>query len=102
MKLDIGPQAQAEANDAFDWYERRHTGLGSEFRTALRQAFTIVADDPMRHPLVPGIRQVLGIRRYRMRRFPYNVVYAIESDRVMVVAVAHAKRRPLYWRKRLE
>lgn len=42
------------------------------------------------------------IRRVRLKDFPYNVLYFIQENRVIVVACAHAKRRPGYWRVRLE
>jgi len=35
-----------------------------------------------------------------MRRFPYSIVYRVETEKVFVLAVAHLRRRPLYWRDR--
>ena len=42
-----------------------------------------------------------GARIVRLRRFPYVVVYLDLTETVQVIAVAHSKRRPNYWRKRL-
>jgi hypothetical protein len=42
----------------------------------------------------------LGTRRYLLRRFPFSVVYRVEPQRVLIVAVAHAHRRPGYWKSR--
>ena len=43
-----------------------------------------------------------GTRRYLMRRFPYLVVYRATPDKLQVIAVAHGKRKPGYWRNRLK
>jgi len=42
-----------------------------------------------------------GTRRYLLRRFPFSVVYRIEPTRIVIVAMAHFRRRPGYWRSRL-
>ena len=42
-----------------------------------------------------------GTHRVRLTRFPYLVVYRDDETRTLVVvAVAHEKRKPGYWRKR--
>jgi len=41
-----------------------------------------------------------GTRRYLLQRFPFSVVYRVEARRILIVAVAHARRRPSYWRSR--
>jgi toxin ParE2 len=52
----------------------------------------------------PDAWQPLGedIRRYRLSRFPYGVIYAIESGDIVVLAIAHLHRKPDYWRDRLQ
>jgi plasmid stabilization system protein ParE len=42
-----------------------------------------------------------GTRRYLLRRYPFSVIYRIETDRVLIVAIAHAHRRPRYWKNRV-
>ena len=42
-----------------------------------------------------------GTRRYVFPTFPYSLVYFVENDTLNVVAVAHDKRKPGYWRSRL-
>jgi plasmid stabilization system protein ParE len=39
-------------------------------------------------------------RRLPLRRFPYALIYRVDSDAVRIVAVAHRRRRPNYWRPR--
>jgi toxin ParE1/3/4 len=42
-----------------------------------------------------------NLRRFRLRKFKYNVVYVFEADEILIVAVAHHRRRPGYWLDRL-
>jgi len=42
-----------------------------------------------------------GTRRYLLRRYPFSVIYRVESRRILIIALAHGHRRPGYWRSRL-
>lgn len=96
MPLRFHPEALAEADEAAGYYEARKPGLGLDFRKAIEVAVRRIEQTPERWPpLTPRTR------RFRLRRFPYAVVYAILPDRISVVAVAHDKRRPGYWKDRL-
>ncbi|TKB52555.1 MAG: type II toxin-antitoxin system RelE/ParE family toxin [Nitrospira sp.] len=89
-------KASAEVNEAATYYEERVPGLGVLFLVALEEAVQKVLANP-------EAWQVVGdeTRRNLIRRFPYSLLYVIESDRIRVLAVAHQKRRPGYWRNRL-
>ena len=41
------------------------------------------------------------IRRCLIARFPYGLIYGIDGDTIVVVAVAHLHRRPRYWIDRI-
>jgi toxin ParE1/3/4 len=71
--------------------------LGAEFIDAVYQAIEFVRDT--RAAGAP-IRE--GLRRWLVRRFPYSVIYREEDDRMYVLAIAHHRRRPDYWRERSE
>ncbi|MGE4080650.1 MAG: type II toxin-antitoxin system RelE/ParE family toxin [Reyranella sp.] len=43
-----------------------------------------------------------GVRRCRLSRFPYGLIYTIDSGTILVLAVAHLHRRLDYWRDRLQ
>jgi len=58
----------------------------------------MIAEHPERFPLL----QEPDIRSAKVKRFPYRVVYVVVGEDVDVIAVAHAKRRPTYWRRRLK
>jgi len=58
----------------------------------------MIAEHPERFPLL----QEPDIRSAKVKRFPYRVVYVVVGEDVDVIAVAHAKRRPTYWRRRMK
>jgi toxin ParE2 len=89
-------EAEAELDEAVEYYNAQVSGLGTEFAREVRDGLTRIAEFPrnwqqLRH----------HIRRYRLRRFPYGLVYAEFESEIVVVAVMHLHRKPEYWRKRL-
>ncbi len=94
--LTFHEEAGAEVNEAATYYEARVPGLGVLFLGALEEAVQNVQAHPEAGQLVGS-----EIRRTLIRRFPYSLLYVIESDRIRVLAVAHQKRRPRYWRNRV-
>ncbi len=95
-RLDFHPAAISESRKAFLWYRQRSHTAAESFRVALEFAVEQITLTPDRWPTY-----FHGTRYRPMRRFPYLVVYRIHPDVVQVVAVAHAKRRPGYWFRRL-
>ena len=79
------------------WYEEKRSGLGEEFVSEVDATLDAVAERPEIFQQVPGAP---GVRRALLHRFPYAIVFVFDSDRVTVLAVAHGKRRPLYWKAR--
>lgn len=95
-RLRIHPEARRELTGAFDWYEAQRTGLGRELLAELDAAFAAI----IHQPLASGAWSARPrFRRFVLRRFPYILFYRLDSEEVVVVAIAHAKRRPGYWLK---
>jgi len=69
-RLIVRPEAEAELVDAFDWYEERVPGLGSEFLLCVDAAFGSILRSPQQFPRVHRI-----VRRTLTRRFPYEVFF---------------------------
>lgn len=92
----LRPDAEAELLAAWAWYEAQRSGLGDEFVACVEAALAIAARAPNAYPLIVG-----EVRRALVRRFPYGIFYMLESETVVVLAVAHARREPGYWRARL-
>ncbi len=88
-------EAEQDVADAYDWYEQQRPGLGDDCLAAIRAATERVQTQPHINPRVQG-----EIRRLLVKRFPYSILYRVESERVVVIAVFHAKRDPNIWKKR--
>jgi plasmid stabilization system protein ParE len=95
LEFDFHPAAVAEARKAYFWYLRRSAWAGSRFQAALETALDQIAKTPDRWP-----SYLYGTRYRPLRRFPYVVVYRNLLNRVQVVAFAHGKRKPGYWKNR--
>ena len=97
MVIDFHPAASDEAEAANDWYAARSTIAAARFREELDAAVEYIQTNPDH-----GGPYLHGTRCYLMRRFPYLVVFHRPSVEVIeVVAVAHARRRPGYWKSRI-
>src|SRR4051812_10228411 len=97
MRVRMIPLARREMMRAAQFYERRALGLGNRFLDDVRAGLLAILQFPAAHPLL-----VAPFRRKLLSDFPYALIYRVESDDVVVVAVAHFKRRPGYWRRRIE
>ena len=95
------PDARQELDEAVDWYEAATPGLGGDFFDEIEAAIADACEGPRRSPLFPGIAPALGVRRRVLRRFPYSVAWIVETENIVIVAIAHARRRPGYWLDRL-
>jgi hypothetical protein len=73
----------------------RAAGLGDHFLDDVQSAIDSVREYPESGASVP-----YGFRRVLLRRFPFSVIYAVELSLILVVAVAHQRRAPDYWRGR--
>jgi toxin ParE1/3/4 len=95
LPIEFHPEAVAEASDARRWYSEIDPSLGQAFTDELDRAIARVAAAPER-----WARHVHGTRAFLLHRFPYLLVYRLALDRVQVIAVQHARRRPGYWKSR--
>lgn len=102
VRLEFHPEADEEVDSAVDWYEEQRGGLGAEFFAELRSDLGRVTAAPRSWPLWPGVRtEALGVRRFLMSRFPFALPYLVLEERVVILAVAHVRRRPGYWLRRI-
>jgi toxin ParE1/3/4 len=87
--------AETEINEAADFYDLESPGLGNVFIDEVQRAIQSIVEFPAAAPLVRG-----RVRKRIVTKFPYSLVYAAREDEVRILAVAHHKRRPFYWRGR--
>ena len=96
MKVRLLAPAQAELDEAISWYAAQAPGLSEGFLVEVLRSIELIQRHPTGwHPLTADVR------RCRLRRFPYSVIYTVEAGEVLVLAVAHQHRKPSYWQDRI-
>lgn len=93
MNVEFLPAAEGELLEAIDFYEGRMSSLGAELLLEVEAVRQFLAE----HPQV-GVRLDALHRRLALRRFPFAVIFRVAHDVVRVVAFAHKRRKPGYWR----
>ncbi len=93
--LEFHPEAEEELDRAATRYARIRPSLGSAFLDRVEAATSRAIRAP-----ATGSPMGADLRRVFVKRFPYFVLYAVEDARIFVLAVAHFKQRPGYWRSR--
>ena len=97
MTWEFHPEALQEYREATSYYAECSPILALRFVDAVEDAIRRILEAPLAWAPLKG-----DVRRCRTRRFPYGVLYAIERDRIFIVAVMHGSREPGYWQRRLE
>ena len=95
-KVFLHPGADAELAEAVRYYEEEEEGLGARFEAEIVRCARLIQRAPEAAPVV----RPKGLRRKVLQRFPYSLIYAVEPDRIRIVAIAHQRRRPGYWSHR--
>lgn len=93
--LRLHEDADLELNDAADYYDRESPSLGSAFLDEVDSGFDRICAYPD-----AAAEVARGIRKLVLARFPYALVYEIRDDAIRILAIAHQRRRPYYWRGR--
>jgi toxin ParE1/3/4 len=90
------PAAEQELAAAMEIGEERGWGLGAELLIEVRRIVALLCE-------TPNIGEPLDLRRRRfpLRRFPFGLIYRVEGDTLRILALAHRRQRPGYWRGRV-
>lgn len=96
MKYKFHPEALTEYREAALWYANRERPVGKRFITAIEDPIHRVVEAPSRWRLVDE-----DVRRCLAHVFPYAILYTVEADYILIVAVMHLSREPGYWQDRL-
>lgn len=98
MRVALHPEARTEIRLAALWYDERRPGLGDEFIGRVGEVLEGIARTPALYPVWPGTPATVDpIRKASLNQFPYLVAFEVHPEHLLVLAVAHSKRRPLYW-----
>ena len=96
MQVKFSTVAEVELDDATLYYDQAAQGLGAQFRDQVERSAKQIGRMPL---LYAEIRP--SVRRCLLTRFPYALIYSVETDYVFVIAVAHQHRKPDYWADRI-
>jgi toxin ParE1/3/4 len=95
MRLEFHPEALAEYRAAALYYESNRVGLGDRFADMIEEALRRIVESPATWRIMEG-----DVRRCLTHVFPYGVLYSVEPDFILVLAVSHLARKPGYWKVR--
>lgn len=93
--LRLHEDAELELRDAADYYDHESRGLGSAFLDEVDSGFARIRTFPD-----AAVEAAPGIRKLALVKFPYSVVYEIHDEAIRILAIAHQRKRPYYWRGR--
>ena len=96
MKARFTLAAELELDEAIVFYEKRCPGLSRPFLKEVAHAVSLIEEFPGASPMISDTD-----RACRVRRFPFRLVYFVDDGAIVVLAVAHFKRRLHYWRDRV-
>ncbi len=102
MNYRMLAEAYDELRAAAEYYDDQREGLGNEFLDAFAARIVDVVSAPERFVRIKARGVRLELRQANLERFPYAIIFYSGGDLTVVVAVAHHKRRPNYWRRRLQ
>lgn len=94
--IDFHPAASEEYLEAIRWYTEHSDVAGTRFKEAVQRYVLGIVEAPDRYP-----EYLYGTRKRKAGRYPYLIVYRLIKDEVQIVAIAHGRRRPGYWKSRL-
>lgn len=89
------PEALAEADGAAAFYKEQQPDLEVRFLEALNDAISRIRRNPLIYRRIEG-----EVRKCRILRFPYGIVYRVSNDRIEIIAVMHLRQQPGYWKSR--
>lgn len=95
MIVKFHPHARAELRAARNWYHERSPLSAFAFAQTVGNAISRISEAPNTFPLADH-----GTRKFTIQRFPFNIFYLTRETEIIIVAIAHQKRRPGYWSSR--
>jgi plasmid stabilization system protein ParE len=96
MQIVFLQPSKDEMCEAAAYYETKAAGLGSAFLDEVERAVSGIKELPYSGRLLRN-----GVRRRLVKRFPFGILYAVDDNKIVVLAVMHLRRRPSYWASRL-
>lgn len=95
FKVTVLHAALIDLDDAVNWYDEIHPELGKDLVVKFQQALNEIEEKPL---LSQQLNE--GFRKVNLKRFPYKLIFKIDDKEIIIIAVAHHKRKTGYWKKR--
>jgi toxin ParE1/3/4 len=95
MKYVFHPEALTEYAEAVQYYADQRVEVAQAFIDAIEEAIYRIRESPARYSAIDQ-----DVRRCMTRKFPYGILYTIEQDHILILAVMHCSREPGYWKSR--
>jgi mRNA-degrading endonuclease RelE of RelBE toxin-antitoxin system len=92
MNILISEFAQKELNDGIFYYELQLQGLGLQFKSEVRESINRIKKTPNVWPQEKG-----EVRKYLLHKFPYKILYSVQEQNIIILAIGHQHRKPGYW-----
>ncbi len=96
-RVIIRPEAEDDLKEAFLWYEDKSKGLGFEFLSQVEAGLKFIEENPKIFSA-----EYKGTRKHLIKRFPYKIIYLVEKDKIVILAITHSKRNPNLIKKRID
>lgn len=87
--------AELEYTNAFCWYAERRPDAALEFESEFDHSIREISSNHTRFPKCDDRH-----RFFLMRKYPFQIIYRVQNDRLIVIAIAHTSREPNYWANR--
>ncbi|MEB3339938.1 type II toxin-antitoxin system RelE/ParE family toxin [Okeania sp.] len=97
MKYIFHPAALTEYSEAVEFYAERRVEIAQKFINAVENTIFKIVEYPTRWPAIDQ-----DIRRCLIQKFPYGIIYTIEDNFILILAVMHCSRKPGYWKDRVK
>jgi plasmid stabilization system protein ParE len=99
MKFHFHAGARRDLKQSYSWYQKHSDRAASEFLEEVSATLDKISNTPGNfHPITKQGKA----RAVRMDRYPFNLIYLPSATNVIIIAVAHDKRRPDYWQRRID
>ena len=95
MRYIFHPEALTEYAEAVQYYAQIRTELAQAFINSIEEVINLIRESPTRSSAIDE-----DVRRCLTRKFPYKILYTIEQDYILILAVMHSSKEPNYWKNR--
>jgi toxin ParE1/3/4 len=95
MKYVFHPAALIEYSEAVQYYAQNRTALAQAFIDAVENTIYRIRESPTTWQIIEE-----DVRRCMTQKFPYGVLYTVEEDEILILAIMHCSREPNYWKNR--